>query len=188
MTQHSTLVMTMTLGFVMIAAVMDLLWRRVHNLLTISMIVSGLFHHAWQAGLPGIGASLLAVVVAGCVLMIPFLLGGLGGGDLKLLAGVGAWTLLPSVLLIFLVAGLLAGLAGVVQSFRSQEAWDDGLAQLMDLPRRLCQLGRQIDQEDWVVRQITEGRERRQQIPFAFLIALGVLVDFYCLSGQLNAL
>jgi prepilin peptidase CpaA len=188
MTQHSTLVMTMTLGFVMIAAVMDLLWRRVHNLVTISMIVSGLFYHAWQAGVPGAGTSLLAVVVAGGVLMIPFLLGGLGGGDVKLLAGVGAWTLLPSVLLIFLVAGLLAGFAGVLQSCRSRDAWDDGLAQLMALPQRLAQLGRNIDQEDWAVRQITEGRERRQQIPFAFLIALGVLVDFFCLSGQVSAL
>ncbi|MFM7058309.1 MAG: prepilin peptidase [Planctomycetota bacterium] len=91
------------------AVVTDVLWRKVHNLVTIPLILSGVIHHAVESGMPGLLISGAAVVVAIGLLIVPFLLGGLGAGDVKLLAGIGAWTLVLDVIWVFVIAGLLLG-------------------------------------------------------------------------------
>jgi len=95
----------------------DLAERRVPNVLTVSGAVLGL---AW-AGLTQ-GWSGLAWSVAGCAvglaLFLPlFLVGGLGAGDVKLLAAFGAWLgwqmLLP-VILFSAATGAVIGIALIV--------------------------------------------------------------------------
>jgi prepilin peptidase CpaA len=73
------------------AAVEDLRSRRIHNWLTFSMILTGLLrplllgppHTFWHAA--------LGMLVGAGLPLILFILGAVGGGDVKLLAGIGAW-------------------------------------------------------------------------------------------------
>jgi len=69
----------------------DLRNRRIPNYLTFGSAVLALVYSAVTAGLPGLGVALAGWAV-GILLFIPFfLLRGMGGGDVKLLAALGAW-------------------------------------------------------------------------------------------------
>lgn len=80
-----------------VAAVIDGYQLKVPNWLTFPMIVSGWVYSmaafAW-GGLPwyeGLGWSVLGTVVGLALLLPAYAIGGMGAGDVKLLAGVGAW-------------------------------------------------------------------------------------------------
>ena len=71
--------------------VTDLRTRRIPNVLTFSAAAAAVVFHGVTAGLTGVGHSLSGLAV-GLVIFLPlFALRGLGGGDVKLLAALGAW-------------------------------------------------------------------------------------------------
>jgi prepilin peptidase CpaA len=95
-----------------VASVIDLRTGRIPNLLTLGAAVLGLLVAATTHGLPGMWGSLAGWLV-GCGLFLPFfLLGGMGAGDVKLLAAIGAW-LGPSTTMF---AALYTGVAGGVMA------------------------------------------------------------------------
>ncbi len=85
-------VWTVTL-FLILAAVIDGFELKVPNWLTFPMIITGWIYSVW-VGDPwyvGLGWSLVGMAV-GLLLLLPmYAIGGMGAGDVKLLAGVGAW-------------------------------------------------------------------------------------------------
>jgi len=69
----------------------DVPTKRIPNVLTLGGALVALVFHGVTDGLPGFGSSLLGWG-AGLVVFFPlFALGGMGAGDLKLLACLGAW-------------------------------------------------------------------------------------------------
>jgi prepilin peptidase CpaA len=90
------------------ACLFDIRSGRIPNLLTFGAAAVAIVFAAATAGLSGLGMALAGWGV-GCVIFAPwFVLGGMGAGDVKLLAALGAW-LGPHETL---WAGLYAGLAG----------------------------------------------------------------------------
>src|SRR5687767_4483683 len=74
-----------------VAAVIDGWKLKVPNLITFPMIISGWIYSGVFFGWEGLGYSLLGTVVGLALLMPAYAIGGMGAGDVKLLAGVGAW-------------------------------------------------------------------------------------------------
>lgn len=106
------------LAFLLLAAsYTDLKGHRIPNVLTLGSAVAGLLVQAWFLGLDGV-LSGLGGMALGLVLYLPFyLLGGMGAGDVKLMAAVGAFLEPQTVLLaagLSLVAGALIGLGVIV--------------------------------------------------------------------------
>lgn len=81
-------VVTITL---IVAAVIDGWKLKVPNYITFPMILSGWVYSTWAYGLEGLGWSLVGTVVGLALLLPLYAIGGMGAGDVKLLAGVGAW-------------------------------------------------------------------------------------------------
>jgi prepilin peptidase CpaA len=78
-------------GGVGIAACIDDLRRRqISNWIPGSAFASGLVLQTVQHGWRGAGSALLGTVAGAGVFLIFYLLGGMGGGDVKLMAGFGA--------------------------------------------------------------------------------------------------
>lgn len=73
------------------AAIVDLRQRRIPNWLTGLIILGGIS----QSFLPGHsvtpGAALLGLLAGAAVPFVLFAIGAMGGGDVKLMAGIGAW-------------------------------------------------------------------------------------------------
>lgn len=73
------------------AAIIDGRQLRVPNWLTYHFALGGLAYAAWAGGWGGLAWSAVGLA-AGLGLLLPlYAIGGMGAGDVKLLAGVGAW-------------------------------------------------------------------------------------------------
>ena len=92
-----------------IAVGTDLWARKIPNVLTVPAAVGGLVFHLATTGLPGLKSSALGLSVGLEVLLVPYMLGGMGGGDVKLLAGLGAWLGPKSILITALYTGVAGG-------------------------------------------------------------------------------
>ena len=109
-----TVFQTSAIALAIIAVVWDLRTRRIPNVLTFGAALVGVVVHGYSGGLPGAGWSVVGWFL-GVAFFLPFFaLGGMGGGDVKLLAALGAW-LGPGptvwVALFSLIAGGVLGLA-----------------------------------------------------------------------------
>lgn len=98
---------------VIAAAFSDLRSRTIPNWLTLGGILAG-FGVNWYAlgteGLKTAGFGFLASLL----FLIPFALGFLGGGDVKLMAAAGAFAGASNLLVIFVLDAILGGIVGLV--------------------------------------------------------------------------
>ncbi len=74
-----------------IAAITDLKQRKVYDWLTLPALVMGLAWNTVEMGWPGVSFSLLGLLVGGLLFLPFFVWGGMGAGDIKLMAVVGAF-------------------------------------------------------------------------------------------------
>jgi prepilin peptidase CpaA len=146
------------------AAAIDVRIRRVPNVLTGGIALVGLGLAAMGLGRVGISLALAGCLV-GLALMLPgYLIGAMGGGDVKLLAAVG--TLLgPGATLRAFVASAIAG--GLIAIF---VAWRRGrfAATVAGATALVTSVGSRID-------EISDTR-RDNRFAYAPAIAVGVIV------------
>jgi prepilin peptidase CpaA len=100
------------------ACVTDVRSRRIPNVLTLGASASAMAFHTLNGHGPGLLLSVEGWFVGAAIFFVPFALGGLGAGDVKLLAALGAWVGPTDALWIALYTGIAGGiLALVVASF-----------------------------------------------------------------------
>ena len=75
----------------LVACVFDLRTRRIPNVLTLGAAAVGVAYHGATGGLYGVLDSVGGWTVGALLFAPVFVLGGMGGGDVKLLAALGAW-------------------------------------------------------------------------------------------------
>ncbi len=133
---------------VIIAAVTDLRWFTIHNALTLPLLASGLIYHAFVNDGVGLFSSIGGALFGAGILGLIYLLGGMGAGDVKLMAGIGAWLGWPLILQVFVIttiAGAIYGLA-LIAAFgrgdkRSSERIIEAAVRRDDRRRRLVPYG-----------------------------------------------
>ena len=103
-------------AFTLVCLVTDLRWRRIPNWLTVPVFALGLVVHTIGGGLPGLWFSLRGFATGFGVLLALWLIGGGGGGDVKMMGALGAWLGAWLTVLVFLASALvtLALLAGLM--------------------------------------------------------------------------
>ena len=92
------------------ALVSDLRTRRLPNWLTVSGLAAAVILHTVMSGFAGLGFALFGFVTGFSLLLVLWLIGGAGGGDVKLMGAVGAWLGASLTLRVFLVSTALAAL------------------------------------------------------------------------------
>ena len=119
-----SVVIVLVLGFVAACCLADIQTRRIPNLLSIPAIVAGLLLNWLWLGLPGIAHSARGILLVVAVLIGPFGFGGIGGGDVKMMAAVGA-LLGPHLALASLGMGMaLGGIMMVIHLVRLGRFWE----------------------------------------------------------------
>ena len=139
-----------------VAASAEDLWRRrVSNVLTGSALLCGLGLNAFLAGWNGLLEAGLGAAIGFAVFFVFFLLGGMGGGDVKLMAAfgsiVGSGQIVTAAVMTALVGGAMA---------------------LGYLVWRKVRRGVRRESAD------AARPDRKEFIPYAPAIALGVLLSF----------
>src|ERR1044072_2834726 len=107
-------VLTLTL---IVAAVIDGLKLKVPNWITFPMIISGWGYSAVlspSAGREGLMYSVLGTLFGLALLLPAYAIGGMGAGDVKLLAGVGAWVWSTTTLYAFAVSTIVGAITAIL--------------------------------------------------------------------------
>jgi prepilin peptidase CpaA len=79
------------LGIAGVACGWDLRTHRIPQVLTLGGALAGILFHLLNGGWAAGGFSVAGWIVGIAIFLVPFALGGLGGGDVKLLGALGAW-------------------------------------------------------------------------------------------------
>jgi len=111
-------VAAVTLAF---AAYIDWKEHRVPNWLTFSAWGIGLLYQGWVGGIEGLEYGMIGSAVGIAVLILPYALNGMGAGDVKLMAAVGAWVGASDLLNAFLWIALIGGGMGLYAMIRSRQ-------------------------------------------------------------------
>jgi prepilin peptidase CpaA len=97
-----------------LACVYDGRFRRIPNWLTLGAAGAALVFFFVTGGLRGAGASLAGWAIAAALFLPFFALGGLGAGDVKLVAALGAWFGPRDALWLSAYAAIAGGVAAIV--------------------------------------------------------------------------
>jgi len=160
------------LAIASVGAVKDVRGRRIPNWLTYSGLLAALVVREAFAGWPGLKGGLLGMLLAGGIFYLLFLLGGMGGGDVKLVAAVGAWAGTVQAESVLVVAALAGGIlaAGYVVMHRQVR---ETLLNTLELFRHHATAGFQPHP---VLNVQQPGTMR---LPYGLAIAIGTL---YCVG------
>jgi len=94
---------------VLLAMYSDFRWRKIPNCLTLPAIVLGFFLNFLGNSWNGLFLSFLGLLAGVGLLTLPYLLGGMGGGDVKFMGALGAFLGSYPILNVFLYATLVGG-------------------------------------------------------------------------------
>jgi prepilin peptidase CpaA len=102
-------VSVVTAGVAFLAAVWDIRTRRIPNWLSLPALATALILQGITGGIRATGLALLAAVLAGGIFFAFFLAGGMGGGDVKLIAAIAAGVGLQHVGALLVFTSLCGG-------------------------------------------------------------------------------
>jgi prepilin peptidase CpaA len=162
-----------TTSLVLAAAVWDVRTRRIPNRLVIPFLVAGLVFNASRYGMAGFGKSMGGIGLAAVAAGVLCWLRGMGMGDLKLCAAVGAWIGVTQLALALVITAMAGGVMGIVWAARHGALGEsfDGAA---DLAFGAVRRGFRHHPT------LVLDHPRARAIPYAPAIAVGTLFSFFC--------
>lgn len=108
----------------------DIRNRKILNIVTFPAMLAGLLYYTITLGIEGLLFSGSGLLVGFCLLIIPYLMGGMGAGDVKLMAAIGALTGVSFVFQSFLYTALIGGVIGLLLLIKRI-----GISRLIKQPR-----------------------------------------------------
>jgi len=91
-----------------ICIITDLIYRKIYNMVLLPAVILAACYHLYTGGLPAVFFSMEGLFLGLALLLIPYLMGGIGAGDVKFLAAIGALKG-PSFVFVTFLAGAVAG-------------------------------------------------------------------------------
>ncbi|MGE5580282.1 MAG: prepilin peptidase [Bacillota bacterium] len=113
MTQAPSVLVAITVTWAALAAIWDLRTQRIPNWMTFPAALLGVAINVALGGVLGFGQSALGILLGLALLIIPFAMGGMGAGDVKMLATVGAFGGPAFVWRTFLMGSIAGGLISI---------------------------------------------------------------------------
>ncbi|MFK7976734.1 MAG: prepilin peptidase [Halioglobus sp.] len=148
------------------ACAMDLWRHRIPNIITYPGLLAGLALGLISGGAAGLGIHLLGALAAGFPLLLMFLGGSLGGGDVKLMAAVGAVMGFPAALNALFASIMVGGLCAALILIWQGRLWGLTVYAWGGIGHRL----------GWRKDPPTALPARRDAFPFGVAITIGTLL------------
>jgi prepilin peptidase CpaA len=161
-------------ALVLLAIYSDLRWRKVPNCLTLPAIVLGFFLNFVGNSWNGLIFAFFGLLVGMGLLMLPYILGGMGGGDVKFMGALGAMLGSYSVLNIFLYTSFVGGAIAIVVAITNRS--------LVEMLKKVWLLLKCI----FLFRAPLAGAglfKKSLEIPYGLAIGAGVFI--YLIAGKI---
>lgn len=162
-----------------VAAVIDGYQLKVPNWITFPMVFSGWALSALSFGWEGFLWSLVGTFVGLALLLPAYLVGGMGAGDVKLLAGVGAWVGGTTTFYAFCVTAVVGGVIAIVMVL-AQRAWKKHYQQFWTIYNELTT----IRDTDKLSEIAAERKKSMMLLPYGIPIAIGTIA-YFAYTGDL---
>ncbi|HWG21485.1 MAG TPA: A24 family peptidase [Terracidiphilus sp.] len=161
-----------TVAVLAVATWTDLRSRRIPNWLVLPFLAAGVGVSAWLHGWHGVAQSLEGLGLGALVFGVLFALGGMGMGDVKLCAAIGAWVGPAQLVLALVITGLAGGVMALVWAlcggFLGEMLKGSG-----DLLLGWRQRGTLAHPE------LVLTNPRARKMPYVPAIAIGTLISFF---------
>lgn len=159
-------------GVLLVCLYTDIKERKIYNKVTLVGLVAGLLLNFYLEGFSGLFFSLKGLFLGAGLLLLPFAAGGLGAGDVKLLAVVGALKGAPFTFYVFLASALVGGLLSIISLVR--------LGKLGDTLRNIYTCFKLILFSGFKVNAFSSLQETPQElcIPYGPALAAGVCLIY----------
>lgn len=100
--------------YLVLVCFVDTFYSKIPNLCNLSLLAGAIIWNLWLSGGYGIVTVSLGLLVGFSLLVIPYLMGGMGGGDVKALAALGALLGPVTILHVFVYIALFGGLFSIL--------------------------------------------------------------------------
>lgn len=169
---HSTIVWLPTMIVLAVAVFTDLRSRRIPNWLVLPFMVAGILVSGWLHGWSGIAHSFGGIALGGFLFGILSLVGGMGMGDVKLCAAIGAWIWSQQLIVALVLTGIVGGIMAVCWAAAGGflgEMFEGAGKLVFDFSKR----GLKPDSD------LNLSNPKARKMPYAPAIAIGTLVSFF---------
>lgn len=150
--------------FFLFICITDTHRSRIPNLANLALALAGIVVRTAGGGLPGLESSLLGLATGWALLIIPYLMGGMGAGDVKALAALGALLGPDAIFQVFLYTGLIGGVLAIVHYLFNHDLKAKCLQAIRTL-HLFCYTHKLGD--------LKPGRIEKLRFPYAAAIAFG---------------
>ena len=158
-----------------IAAATD--WHNftIRNFITLPLVASGIIYHAFFGDAKGLADSVGAVCLVGVILFIPYALGAMGAGDLKLMAGVAAWLGIQQTFYVLVASSIAAGVYALILLVQPGDL-KRTLLNFQVMYYKLRALSAHLGPDERIETIVGQENRRRRAIPYGVMVALGVVI------------
>ncbi len=165
--------------FVIVAAYIDGTILKVPNKVTYPMIVAGWIYSMISYGMAGEGWHVglfwsLAGTCVGLLTLLPaYAIGGMGAGDVKMMAAVGAWVYVATTFYAFCVSAVVGALIAVVMILTSGEAkkhWNQMIYIFNEIMT--------IRDPETLAKIAAERKPTMRLLPYGIPLAIGTVLYF----------
>jgi prepilin peptidase CpaA len=157
-------------AFLFVACATDTFLSQIPNPLNLILFLAGFFYHGSTTGTSGLLTAVLGMLLGFSLLIIPHCLGGIGAGDVKALAALGALLGPWGILHTFVFAGLAGGIMAILHyafNHNLKQKFLQGLNILKDFSYT----------ND--LRNIKPSADEQLRFPYAAAIAFGFFAYVY---------
>jgi prepilin peptidase CpaA len=160
----STVLVVVAAAFTAVAAACDLSTKRIPNALTLPVFAAGWIYQVVDRGWVGLGDAGAGFLLGFGLLFVLWMIGGGGGGDVKLMGALSVWLGFRLTLLVLVASTILVILCTVVAMAWSAITRGTRETQQTHLPPK--------PRPDGAVRESVSARQRRRILPYAVPVAL----------------
>lgn len=161
-----------------VAAVIDGWMLKVPNWITFPLILAGWIYSFSAGGMGGLGWSLLGTVVGLMLLFVLYSVGGMGAGDVKLLAGIGAWVYVEHTFNIFAATTIVGAIMAILMV-----AWTGNWSKHI---RQFFKIGKDIvtiRDAETLYQQAAERKSRMLLLPYGIPMTVAAL-GYFAFQGM----
>jgi prepilin peptidase CpaA len=162
-----------------LAAVIDGFELKVPNWVTFPFILSGWLYSTLAFGWEGLGWSVVGTLIGLGLLLPAYAIGGMGAGDVKLLAGVGAWVYGTHTAYAFAVSAIVGALLAVGMVLVRRN-WKKHSAQFMVILNEILV----IRNPEQLAAIAAERKPTMLLLPYGIPIAIGT-IGYFVWTGML---